>query len=109
MAEERKIVEVVRFNPYERGSFLGFAVVRWENVAFSGVRVFKNKDDEIFIRMPAENRDKDKIGEREFSTVWMAYPDKDDNKEAYKMITDAVVEFLSNLEEKPKPKKFGKK
>ncbi len=108
MAEERKIVEVVRFNPYEKGSFLGFAVVRWENVAFSGVRVFKNKDDEIFIRMPSENKER-KEGEPEYSLVWMAYPDKDDNKEAYKMITDAVAEFLSNQEEKPKPKKFGKK
>ena len=49
MAEERKIVEVVRFNPYEKGSFLGFAVVRWENVAFSGVRVFKNKDDAVVV------------------------------------------------------------
>lgn len=97
---EREMVEVIRFTPYTKknSGLLGFATVRFENVAFSGVRLFENKEGEKFVKMPSEGPDPD----HQYSTVWMAYEDKGDNREAYKMILEAILQHLHEEEpEKP--------
>ena len=94
--EDRKMVEVIRFTEYKKtnSSLVGFATIRYENVAFSGVRLLQSREGRFFISFPSEGPDQ----EHQYPTVWMAYEDKGDNREAYQMITEAILEYLHALE-----------
>ena len=98
---EERLVEVLRFTPYASGKdsgLVGFATIRWGDVAFSGVRLCKNKRTGVhFIAMPSEAG---ADGKTYYSTVWLAFADKEDAKRGYDMICDAVLDYIENQERK---------
>ena len=97
---EDKLVEVLRYTAYNGGKdtgLEGFATIRWGDVAFSGVRLCKNKRTGVhFIAMPSEAGADGKY----YSRVWLAFEDKEGAKRGYEMICDLVLDYIEEQQAK---------
>ena len=108
--KEKSLVEVLRWYPYESkdGSLVGFATIRWGDVAFSGVRLMTNrKTGEHYVQMPSQP---DAKGETYYNIVWLAFDRKEDARDGYQMICDCILDYLEHeVPDKPEPRKSAKR
>lgn len=91
----RETVEVINFTEYQgnrNSSLLGFATVRVDRVVVTGIRLMSGKNG-FFCNMPQEKGSDGNY----YNKVWVDTGSKEDNKNLYDEINEAVKEFYENM------------
>ena len=99
---ETPLVTVERFDVYtpKRGkktNLLGFATITVNDITISGIRVLDGKNG-IWTSFPSTMSDKkDEEGNNlYYPIVWFSFGSKEDNKNAYDAVAEAIEEYISN-------------
>jgi len=90
----RDAIEVTAFRAYkgQNSNLLGFATVRVDRVVITGIKLMSGKNG-FFCNMPQEKGSDGNY----YNTVWMDTGSKEDNKDLYDEINEAVKDYYENM------------